>query len=86
MSFNPGLVHRLDATTADTDTLALSANSPTERGAAVRKVIKKTRTRLEEDEALWMLGLHYRPEPPHARRHPMYSGKVIPAQVVPDAE
>jgi hypothetical protein len=79
-------VHHLDTTVAESETLAMSANSPAERAAALRKVLRSTTSRAEEDELLWMLGLHYRPEPPKARRHPMYPSKVIPAQVVPDGE
>lgn len=74
----------MDASVRDADALGLSENSASERAGALRAVIRRTSTRLDEDEALWMLGLHYRPEPPKARRHPMYSGKVIPAEVVSD--
>jgi hypothetical protein len=81
------VVHYLDSAAAESETLAPLENSPQERAAALRCVLRNTRTRLDEDEALWMLDLHYRPEPPKARRHPMYSSKVIPAaQGVPDGE
>lgn len=80
------MIHGIEVANHEAETLPLSANSATERAAALRHVLKATVTRAEEDEALWMLGLHYLPEPPHARRHPFYSNKIIPAEVVPDGE
>ncbi|MEY9876577.1 hypothetical protein ABH931_006087 [Streptacidiphilus sp. MAP12-33] len=80
------LVPQMEVVNHDAESLPLSTNSATERAAAVRSVLHHTTSRVEEDELLWMLGLHYRPEPPKARRHPMYSGKVIPVEAVRDGQ
>lgn len=40
-----------------------TTNSRTERAAAFRFICRNTKTREQEDEALWMAGLHYKPEP-----------------------
>ena len=42
--------------------LRLDENSPTERAAAIRTVLKRTSTADEEDEVLYMAGLPYKPE------------------------
>lgn len=42
--------------------LRLADNSPTERAAAVRTVLKRTTTADEEDRILFSVGLHYKPE------------------------
>ena len=40
----------------------LEDNDPTERAAAFRTVLKRTTTADEEDQVLFMAGLHYKPE------------------------
>lgn len=48
--------------------LRLTDNSPTERAAAVRTVLKRTTTAAAaEDQVLFMAGLHYKPEHPMRR-------------------
>ena len=51
--------------------LALHPNYPAERAAALRNVVKRTTTRTDEDQLLWMLGVHYKAESPAPihRRH-----------------
>ena len=52
--------------------LGLHDNSPSERAAALRRTLRSTLTRDDENEALWMLGVHYRPDTGIVRRHPYH--------------
>lgn len=38
-------------------------NTPTERAAALRYICRHTTTQTEEDQILWLLDLHYKPQP-----------------------
>jgi hypothetical protein len=55
--------------------LSLYANSPAERAAAMRNVVKRATTRDEEDQLLWMVGVHYKPDLGTVRRNPLHSAR-----------
>lgn len=52
------------------------ANSATDRAAALRVVLKNTTTRADEDQLLWMTGVHYRPDLGGLRRDAQYGSRV----------
>lgn len=41
----------------------ITGNTPAQYGAAFRVICRRTKTRTDEDHALWMLGIHYKPQP-----------------------
>lgn len=57
--------------------LPLTATDPSVRAAAVRAVLKHTRTRADEDVVLYAVGLHYRPEAGTVRRDPIHGSRAI---------
>lgn len=57
----------------------LYGNTAADRAAAFRRVLKSTTSRDDEDTALWMLGLHYKPDPT-TKRPRSWTGHLLAPQ------
>ena len=56
--------------------LNLTATDPSVRAAAIRTVLRRTRSRDDEDLVLYAIGIHYRPD--HTvRRDPIHGSRPI---------